>query len=234
MPWDEGRTYVIRDLTISLSGEKLLAMQGTARGGRERSPYVGEMADKMCREAVSLARPVFGYGYFSVSGISRDTIGLGGSGCFRSSFLARKLSPASGLVVMASTIGCQVEDKAAEYYEAGKWLDSYLLDLAGSALAEAVLYAGFYRVEEQVSDLGLEITTPFQPGHSYWGDLTAQSLIFELLDCAAVGITLTPSMVMIPKKSITAVSGVGRGFAAAEFHCSYCERRKTCMLSRVK
>lgn len=51
----------MRDLPVELSGEKLLAMQGTAEGGRESGPYVHKIAEEMCREAVRLTRPVFGY-----------------------------------------------------------------------------------------------------------------------------------------------------------------------------
>ncbi|QGP92147.1 hypothetical protein MGLY_15090 [Neomoorella glycerini] len=231
--WRTGETRLIKDLEVTVDVEKLLAMQGM-ESGRSLETHIKELYDSLCREARSLAEPAFAWAYYEPVTIINNELRLPGGQVIKSRFLAKKLAPARGLLVMAATIGPRLEARIKEYQAAGDTLASYLLDLAGSALVEAAYYSGFQQVEMAIAAAGLEATTPFGPGHSYWDNLADQELIFSLVDAGSLGITLTASYLMLPRKSVSGISGIGQGFEVGEYHCHYCNLRRTCPLSRAK
>jgi hypothetical protein len=204
------------------------------QGRRPVEPRIEERGRSLCREAISLAEPGFAWAYHDLAGVKDNELHLAGGQVIVSHFLAAKLAPARGLLVMVATIGPRLEARVKEYQERGDMLDAYLLDLAGSALVENVYYSGFQHLEIETAAMGLEATTPFGPGHSYWSNLADQEVIFSLVDAGGLGIKLTDTYLMLPRKSISGVSGIGRGFDVAEHHCRYCSLRRTCYLSRAK
>lgn len=231
--WPPGATNILRDLEATVDTGKLLALQGMERGHR-LDAHLTEMCDSICREACSLAEPAFAWSYHEAKEITGNELHLAGGQTISSRFLAQKLAPAQGVIVMAATIGPRLEMRTKEYQAAGDTLASYLLDLAGSALVEGAYYSGFQQVEMAAAAAGLEATTPFGPGHSYWDNLADQEVLFSLVDAASIGITLTPSYLMLPRKSVSGISGIGKGFATGEYHCQYCHLRRSCPLSRAK
>ncbi len=231
-------TTILRDLEATVDTGKLLAMQGMTEqgweGGRQLEAHITAMYEDICREARSLAEPAFAWAYHGVAAIRSNELRLDGGQTIKSRFLAQKLAPARGLVAMAATIGPRLEDRIKAYQAAGDTMAAYLLDLAGSALVESAYYSGFQQVEIKAAAAGLEATTPFGPGHSYWENLADQETLFTLVDATSLGITLTTSYLMLPRKSVSGISGIGQGFEVGEYHCQYCHLRRTCLLSRAK
>ncbi|MEW8959191.1 MAG: hypothetical protein AB2448_08795 [Moorella sp. (in: firmicutes)] len=233
VPWRSGETNFIRTLTATVDVDKLLAMEG---GGKGRRPdgRVMELYNDICREAIALAQPAFAWAYHDLVAIEEDRLSLQGGKILTSRFLAAKLASAQGILVMLATIGPRLEARVKEYQERGDALAAYLLDMAGSALVESVYYSGFQQLELETAAAGLEATTPFGPGHSYWDNLADQEVIFSLVDAGSLGMMLTDTYLMLPRKSISGISGVGRGFTVAEYHCHYCHLRCTCPLSKAR
>jgi len=137
------------------------------------------------------------------------------------------LEEAELLVFGISTIGEELEEKVDELMEEGHYTLSNILDSIGSAavdettdrLGEEVM--GYSRENE------LNNTRAFQPGSgaSHW-KVNNQELIFESLNPSEIGVKLTPSFTMIPKKSTSFVIGLGEELKQAQdlFSCVGCDR----------
>lgn len=120
------------------------------------------------------------------------------------------LEPIEGadhLVIGLCTAGPAVEDRVASLAAADP-TRALLLDAAGSAAAEESadrLSALVVGADEAPSG---SVSCRISPGYARW-PLSAQREIFERLPAAAVGVELLPSMLMVPRKSISFAMWIG-------------------------
>ncbi|MCC6751891.1 MAG: hypothetical protein IT371_29830 [Deltaproteobacteria bacterium] len=129
---------------------------------------------------------------------------------------------AQALTVGLVTAGAELEGRVAELADAGDLTRALLLDAMGSAAAEeaadrlsAIISAGG---ETDAPAAGCRLS----PGYGDW-PLAAQTSLFALLPSQEVGVSLLPSMLMQPRKSVSFAMWLGaRGIPAPGL--SGCER----------
>jgi hypothetical protein len=78
------------------------------------------------------------------------------------------------------------------------------------------------RLIEQIVPLGWSSTNRYSPGYCDW-HVAEQHSLFSLLPEGFCGITLTPSALMVPIKSISGIIGLGPDVQRGEYQCSICE-----------
>lgn len=137
--------------------------------------------------------------------------------------------PASGLVIGLVTVGPGIEKRATELAGGGDAASALILDAMGSAAVEeaadrlgAFITAnldaspatvGTDSTPAMAPPAGPEASAPgpscrISPGFGRW-PLQAQVRMFERLPHAAVGIRLLPSLLMVPRKSISFAMWLG-------------------------
>jgi hypothetical protein len=102
------------------------------------------------------------------------------------------------------------------------------IDGVGSAAVESLANAVCKEIELEAADKGFQTTIPLSPGMIGWDVEVGQPLIFELMDPAQIGVELTPYHLMVPRKSLSMLIGVGPGINSSERICDYCTMRETC------
>lgn len=140
---------------------------------------------------------------------------------------------ASGLVIGLVTIGDDVERRASELIRAGAATEALLMDAAGSAaVEEAADRLGSLIVDGTGSGLesrphadgdGVELRDPIpsdagpapaaiscrvSPGYGKW-PLAAQRALLRLLPHRELGVELLPTMLMVPRKSVSFAMWLG-------------------------
>jgi len=83
------------------------------------------------------------------------------------------------------------------------------------------------RIGVQAQSFGLTTSSPLSPGEPEWPVDIGQSQIFTLLDPSQAGITLTSGGMMIPRKSISFVVGIGPEMTTTDL-CDLCSLRERC------
>jgi hypothetical protein len=61
-----------------------------------------------------------------------------------------------------------------------------------------------------------------------WPVEQGQPQIFDLLDAGEIGVQLNESTMMLPRKSLTFVLGIGKELMAGGRTCDYCSLKETC------
>jgi hypothetical protein len=128
---------------------------------------------------------------------------------------------AQGLAVGLVTLGPALEARVAALQAAGSLTRALLLDACGSAAAEEAADLLSARVLE-----GLGLTAPsgapagtpgcrLSPGYGGWS-LEHQPALLGLLDASALGVSLTPGLMMQPRKSISFAMWLGAAQRPAE------------------
>jgi hypothetical protein len=128
----------------------------------------------------------------------------------------------------AATLGPKLEDKVKELFDEGKPAEAYILDTAGSV---AVTKAGdvlWTRIKQDAASRKFKKGLRRTPG-CRGVEIETQRWIFEILDDAGLGITLTESLMMDPRKSLSFLARFG-GKMRRGFSCKGCRQYADCTL----
>lgn len=108
----------------------------------------------------------------------------------------------------AATVGAEITQIAAEAIANGDAAKAAIADAVGSECADAALDLLAALARQQLRPAGGNLQRcRFSPGYGGW-QLSDQTHFFERLQLAELGITLTPSYIMSPEKSVTAIAPI--------------------------
>ena len=155
----------------------------------------------------ALANPVLSYRMYRVETVYKNGVELEGNLCLKSSKLARTFNGCKEVVCFLGTIGTRIEKEIVRLMGQRRLSDAYVLDVMGSVTTENMV-AQFYRRMKKLHETDNKtVTYRFSPGYCDWS-VTDQKPLFRLLDAKAVGVQLTDSCLMQPRKSISGVFGI--------------------------
>ncbi len=136
------------------------------------------------------------------------------------------LKECSKAVIMAATIGNDIEN-IIRRYEITDMYKALILDSCASAAVENLCDNFQNWLEEELK--GMFLTDRFSPGY---GDMPfkQQKQICSILNTQkSIGVSLSQSGIMIPRKSVTAVIGISNKPQNKRFRgCEYCSMFKNC------
>jgi hypothetical protein len=180
----------------------------------------------LVERARPLIEPKAVYGVTRVTGFENDLVHLENGHTFQGLVLADMLESGQKVIPYVATIGSKLE---SEISLEKNLLRSYLLDKIGNyAVHRAVAYVKSLAAEH-IGD-GRRVVSEFSPGTGT-GELFGieqQKPLFQLLDTgtASIGVHLSPSLMMVPRKSESGLLAATRQEYVACAHCSrHCESR---------
>lgn len=173
-------------IDLSIRRSDLLHFLGY-RNGREPGARIEEQIGEVLGEARGLAR---GQGvYVELPVEAAPSVGLA-------------VEPADALVIGLVTAGGGIEERASEKLRTGEMTHALLLDAAGSAAAEEAADRLSAWIFGDDSDAAHPVSCRISPGYGRW-KIDAQRAIFDRIPHADLGVELTPTFLMVPRKSIS-------------------------------
>jgi hypothetical protein len=211
-----------------LDADSVLRAQGAdAARVRARSPRLVAVAERTVREGVPLLDPRLTYCLLEVRLRQTGRIVLEGGRALTGPLVARMLSGATSVAVVAATIGARLESRVSRMFDLD--LPSALaLDGLGSCAVQALSLSARTFVRELARREGLRATAPLSPGMEGWPLEAGQKEIFRLLDPIVSGVRLTSGGWMLPRKSLSMVFGLGAAGADDGETCDTCTARNSC------
>ena len=194
-------------LPVSIDREEVVRLMGYP-AGHPLPPRLAALLDDSLGTARGLAH---GRGTFARLGPDRaPDVGL-------------RPVAASALIVGLVTVGDEIEACAAEASRRGEPTRALILDCAGSAAAEeAADRLGAAIVGGSAAADPRAVPCRFSPGYGDWS-LEDQPRLFALLPHARLGVSLLPSMMMVPRKSVSFAMWLGAAEGRAPGRgCSRC------------
>ena len=147
---------------------------------------------------------------------------------FAGNDIPRMLEPCEEVVLFGATLGPGVE-RLMMRCEVVNAADSVIMDASASTAIENICNNFESDMRRAVEAEGRYLTDRFSPGY---GDLpiAEQPKFFALLDMTRrIGVSLTPTTIMVPRKSVTAIMGIAR---TPQPHrppdCEHCLMFRTC------
>ena len=221
--------HISRDWPVRLDQAEFMQEYGNTYARVMRRPGMAEVFDATFCEVAELVEPAVAWDCFAVQEIRHEKVILAGGKRIGNGPVTTVMGGAEQVAIGVCTIGPRVNERIHQYKEQGEAVRSMLLDQLGS-LAVGQLSQHFYRrLETDAALQGLHISTYLSPGESEWS-IKDQAVIFDLLDAAQIGVSLTESLLMKPIKSLSLMAGIGpqpMGVPGAT-HCDYCTMSDRC------
>jgi len=221
---------VIRDIPLSLKTSELLRRQGL--GGKTKvRPEIKDLILELLAslKKTRLLEPAVAYEYYTVRSMNGSQISLEGDKAIHGPLIPAIFPEAKELAVLLCTIGPRLEKQVTDYSKSGETMRGMILDGIGSTAVDMVILEVLRRLASEVSSRGYEISSPVNPGMPGF-PLTEQWNLLGLVNAGEIGVSLTASGLLVPRKSASMVIGIGpkmTRWTQAEV-CARCSLRETC------
>jgi hypothetical protein len=106
------------------------------------------------------------------------------------------------VAICICTIGPELEQEVKKLMEKNEMTRALILDALGSEAVEEVAIQSDGILAGKAREMNLWPSKRFSPGYGKW-DIKEQRFIFRLLPAADIGVRLTESYMMVPRKSIS-------------------------------
>jgi len=221
---------VIRDIPLSLKTTEVLRREGFRRHSKIR-PEIKILIRELLAivKEARLLEPAVAYEYYTVSSMNGSQISLEGDKAIHGPLIPAIFPEAKELAVLLCTIGPRLEKQVTDYSKSGEAMRGIILDGIGSTAVDMMAPEVLRRLASEVSSRGYEISSPVNPGMPGF-PLTEQWNLLGLVNADEIGVSLTSSGIMVPRKSASMVMGIGpkmTRWTEAEV-CARCSLRETC------
>jgi len=204
---------------------ELLAKEriGAAKGSSSSEEIVRSL-DSSIEYARAEVEPCVIYEVKNISVSLPSSIEIDGRFVITSANLASSLKASKEAIFFLATIGPSLEKKATSSMHEGDPLNGYLLDRIGSMAVESLAEKFESKTRQKYARENKSVSMRFSPGYCDW-KIEDQFILDKILDFSRAGVSLNQSCMMVPKKSISGIIGIGNESAYREIKtpCSVCE-----------
>lgn len=142
--------------------------------------------------------------------------------------ILRLLEGCDEAVLMALTLGADLE-KALIREEVLNMSDAYVMDVCASIAVEEAADDFERKLRLELRESGRYLTNRYSPGYGDYPLLVQRPLLDRVNALRAVGLTLTPTNLMVPRKSVTAVMGISTHAKPDVYGtCGHCPIQSKC------
>ncbi len=167
------------------------------------APRMAERIAQVVEQTRPHLRPRGAYAVYAVSSLTANSLNLNGTTI--TGRIGEFMTDSDRVAVFAVTVGEEISRLAEAAAKSGDALAACVMDATGSWAAEGAAEALMLRIRRHLKEQE-ELTLRYSPG--YCGmEIDQQRNLFQLVQADSVGVTLMPSMLMHPLKSISGLVG---------------------------
>lgn len=215
----------LHDWTLQLKANDLLLAQGfnPTKIGQSR-PALVKAAEWAIQNGLPLVDTTVFYAKHSRKSVSTLLSA--------SPSIEQRLSRAEYILAVLCTIGRAVEDLTSSLYHSDP-LRALAMDSFGSMATIALASLAHVHFASRAKAEMMKVSSPLSPGMEGWTVEQGQSQIFDLLNGEEIGVKLTSRGMMIPRKSLSFLLGIGRSDPSNPQSpigqvCDLCDLSSTC------
>jgi hypothetical protein len=220
----------VTDFKISLETAQVLEGQGVPAARASASLVAAAQA--VIDEAQELLAPAALYTITPVRHFEHQQVVLDNGATFSGGLAARALAGASQAALAVCTIGPALEERMSALFGEGDALRAVALEGAGIAAIRQVANAVGVLICDVATGHGLSVGMRASPGQEGWS-IQQQRVLFGVVPAEEIGVRLTSSYLMLPRKSVSFVIGLGLDMRADAVPCDYCSKRERCNWNRA-
>lgn len=189
---------------LPLNRDEVLRYLGYRPGITRLAERDRELVDRGIRLAREAAAPAVSFGYCAVSIEGEQVSTLVPGLAWRSRALARLLRGATGITLVAATLGPGVEALTARLFKDEEYALATVVDAAGTVLVQGL--AEWLRRRLAPLAGNLHPTPLYGPGYGDWS-LEEQPGLLAAAGADRIGLSATPAHCLAPLKSLVGIIG---------------------------
>jgi hypothetical protein len=199
---------ILQDLRVKFDMKKIIQRQGFQDPARIK-PEMKELNSRLVEEVQSqeLIKPIVVYEVYKILGNEHEKIIVEGNINILGTLLPERLTGADRIVVLVSTIGSRLENRVKEYTANKETFKGMMLDGIGSSAMHSMTQDVCALISKKMETEGYKTSPAFLPGMAGF-PLTEQVSLLSLVKAERIGVTLSSSGIMIPRKSTSRVIGI--------------------------
>ncbi|SHJ71271.1 vitamin B12 dependent-methionine synthase activation domain-containing protein [Paramaledivibacter caminithermalis] len=190
-----------------------------------------EIINECIEEMFEIARTNFVYNIYDIE-IEEDSINFRNSSFkIKGKDIYKHLQNSEKCAIMAVTLGSEVDERIM-YYSKVDLTKSVIFDACATTGIEALCDRVESIIKKHAIQDGYNTTSRYSPGY---GDLSIkiQPNILNILDAQKhIGLTVTDSYILIPRKSVTALIGIGKDVKDKKVGCMDCRLNQNCLFAK--
>lgn len=191
-------------------------------GLKHAEDFPERYVDDACRQVQLLAEPkgiyqAYDYDPATHTILSNPPFLLEGSS------IIKHLEKSSKVYVLAATVGEAVEEQCSNLFKEGNYTVGLLVDAAATTAVEQIADQINELLNRQAKKDGYQPTWRFSPGYGNWS-IEVQSKLAAIIRASEIGLSVTETSTLFPRKSVTAVIGLmpENGCIETQEGCSSC------------
>lgn len=212
--------------------EKSELLRYLGHSGQDIDEKMQMRIDELSERCMTVSKPVCAYGVFPIRETENGVSVADGAVLLTGKDIAAHLHGANSCAFMAVTLGMGSE-REMRALEAVSVTDALIFSAACTALTESAADICEEMIRKEASESGRFLNFRYSPGY---GDfpLEAQKKLLKLIDAEkALGIMLTDGLMMVPRKSVSAVIGIFETMPEKRGgKCAGCSLKETCPLRK--
>ena len=139
--------------------------------------------------------------------------------------IEKHLSTCERVVCLAVTVGEAIEQAVTSKFGGKEYVKAMLLDAAATSAVEQAADQMEEVIRREVAREGFSMRSRYSPGYGDWG-LDQQKELFRLTGASEIGMRLSTALMLMPRKSVTAIVGLTRATVEKKsgHDCSECAK----------
>ena len=221
---------ILHNVPLTLSIEQLPRRQGVGELLNLRPEMITLLHELLSSvDELHLLEPAIAYELHLTTEMQHDRLCLKDGTVFHGQLLPSFLKTARELAIVVCTIGPKLEEKVTDYFNRDEPLQGLLLDGIGSTAVDSLGQEVCQLIRHEASSRGYEASSPLSPGMPGL-PLSEQWQLFKLVPAEQIGVHLTSSGMMSPRKSTSKIIGIGSDMPtwAEAQACDRCNLKETC------
>jgi len=229
---------IIKNIKLKIDEEEVLRYQGSHNNKLKK---VNKTIMKITREEIERGYNLFEpKGIFSPVKIKQISFSDGrvdlknGFPLNFSNSIINLLKGTSYLVLGVVTIGSSLENKVSEFFTQGEYPRAIALDAVGTVAVESLSRHIRNLVCQEAKEQYFKTTRYFSPGYGGW-DISQQKDIFKVIPTNKIGVSLTESCMILPRKSLSWIIGIGKNITIPSKDNNSCQicQAKNCQYRKT-
>ena len=165
--------------------------------------------DTYYRPVLNRLAPLVTWKVYGLADLEAGAVRLENGVCLNSRKMTRTLAGAEKVVCFVATVGAGIDRMIDSFVKKGRVADAYVIDALGSGAVEHTAQTFQDDFVATFSRRPYVAGLRFSPGYCDW-PIKEQNTIFSLLDCSNIGVNLSDTALMDPRKTVSAVFGLYR------------------------
>ena len=196
-------------LTVRINEREALRYLGMSTPDQPKiSPTLRRAIDQMVAWALSHLRPLGVHSTYPIL-VTEDRVEFCGTATelvLKSRDLARLFNGCGLATIVAVTLGHKLDNQVTLLADQNRVAEAAILDAVGSDCVEQAVDELCATLASAAASRGFAVSARYSPGYGDLG-LAIQPAIVACAGGATIGISVLPSLLMVPLKSVTAMFG---------------------------